>query len=203
MRTRRAMACAATVARVAVVAMMAGTTGLARAQTPAARGATAARPAAAALDTTPKEIPLWEHDIPGALGTAEADIPTLTIYLAAGCASVPPWSSRPAAANSALAMDHEGRQVAAFFNSMGVSAFVLKYRLGPKYHRPPIELGDAQRALRLVRSRAQSFGVVPTRIGIMGFRPAATWHRQPRPISTREGGRRRRDRPRELAGPIS
>ena len=65
-------------------------------------------------------------------------------------------------------MDHEGRQVAAFFNSMGVSAFVLKYRLGPKYHHP-IELGDAQRAIRIVRSRAQEFGVLPDRIGMMGF----------------------------------
>jgi acetyl esterase/lipase len=65
-------------------------------------------------------------------------------------------------------MDHEGRQVAAYFNAMGVAAFVLKYRLGPKY-RHPIELGDAQRAVRLVRSRAQEFGVVPDRIGMMGF----------------------------------
>ncbi len=65
-------------------------------------------------------------------------------------------------------MDHEGRQVASFFNAMGVSAFVLKYRLGPRYHHP-IELGDAQRAIRIVRSRAQELGVVPDRIGIMGF----------------------------------
>ena len=165
MRTRSAMAW---VAMVAVVAMMAGTTGLAGAQAPAAPGATAARPAQPALDTTPKEIPLWEHDIPGALGTAEADIPTLTIYPAARRASGTAVVVAPGGGYSALAMDHEGRQVAAFFNSMGVSAFVLKYRLGPKYHHP-IELGDAQRAMRIVRSRAQSFGVVPTRIGMMGF----------------------------------
>jgi acetyl esterase/lipase len=65
-------------------------------------------------------------------------------------------------------MDHEGRQVAAYFNAMGVAAFVLKYRLGPKY-RHPIELGDAQRAMRLVRSRAQEYGVNADRIGLMGF----------------------------------
>jgi acetyl esterase/lipase len=53
-------------------------------------------------------------------------------------------------------------------NAAGVTAFVLKYRLGPKY-RHPIELGDAQRAIRLVRARAAELGVAPDRIGIMGF----------------------------------
>jgi acetyl esterase/lipase len=65
-------------------------------------------------------------------------------------------------------MDHEGRQVAAYLNAMGVTAFVLKYRLGPRY-RHPIQLGDAQRAIRLARSRAVEFGVRPDRIGMMGF----------------------------------
>jgi acetyl esterase/lipase len=51
---------------------------------------------------------------------------------------------------------------------MGVTAFVLKYRLGPRY-RHPIELGDAQRALRLVRARAQDFGIAADRIGMLGF----------------------------------
>ncbi len=74
----------------------------------------------------------------------------------------------PGGGYGALAMDHEGRQVAAYFNAMGVAAFVLKYRLGPKY-RHPVELGDAQRALRLVRTRAQEFGVNAARIGLMGF----------------------------------
>jgi acetyl esterase/lipase len=65
-------------------------------------------------------------------------------------------------------MNHEGRQVANWLNAMGISAFVLKYRLGPRYHHP-IELGDAQRALRTVRARAAEFGVKPDRIGMMGF----------------------------------
>ena len=51
---------------------------------------------------------------------------------------------------------------------MGITAFVLKYRLGPRYHHP-IELGDAQRAIRLVRSRAREFEISPDRIGMMGF----------------------------------
>jgi len=51
---------------------------------------------------------------------------------------------------------------------MGITAFVLKYRLGPRYHHP-IELGDAQRAIRTVRSRAAEFNIIPDRIGMMGF----------------------------------
>jgi acetyl esterase/lipase len=58
--------------------------------------------------------------------------------------------------------------VANFLNSLGITTFVLKYRLGPRYHHP-IELGDAQRAIRLVRSRAREFAVQPSRVGMMGF----------------------------------
>ena len=67
-----------------------------------------------------------------------------------------------------MSMDKEGRQVASWFNAMGVTAYVLRYRLGPRYHHP-IELGDAQRAIRLVRSRAMQLGIAPDRIGMMGF----------------------------------
>ena len=84
---------------------------------------------------------------PGALGTADADSPTLTVYRASRGATGTGVVVAPGGGYGALAMDHEGRQVAAFFNSMGVTAFVLKYRLGPRYHHP-IELGDAQRAMR-------------------------------------------------------
>ena len=45
---------------------------------------------------------------------------------------------------------------------------MLKYRLGPKYHHP-VELGDAQRAIRIVRQKAAEYRVLPDRIGIMGF----------------------------------
>ena len=67
-----------------------------------------------------------------------------------------------------LSMDKEGYAVAKWLNTLGVSAFVLKYRLGPRYHHP-IELGDAQRAIRIVRSRAGQYGLQADRIGIMGF----------------------------------
>jgi len=118
---------------------------------------------------TPDTIPLWENRAPGALGDTDADRPTLTIFRAA--ARQNPVTSvivAPGGGYLNLSMDKEGRQVASWFNAMGVTAFVLKYRLGPRYHHP-IELGDAQRAIRLVRSRAMQFGVAPDRIGMMGF----------------------------------
>jgi acetyl esterase/lipase len=135
-------------------------------QIPAGRGA---QPAGRGnLNPVPQEIPLWDDAAPGAMGTADVDTPTLTIYRAARGGTGTGVVVAPGGGYGALAMDHEGRQVAAYFNAMGVAAFVLKYRLGPKY-RHPIQLGDAQRAMRLVRSRAQEYGVAADRIGLMGF----------------------------------
>ena len=65
-------------------------------------------------------------------------------------------------------MDYEGRQVAEWLNSYGIPAFVVKYRLGPKYHHP-VELDDAQRAIRYVRAHAHEFGIDSRRIGVWGF----------------------------------
>ncbi len=79
----------------------------------------------------------------------------------------------PGGGYSGLSMDKEGDQIARWLNSLGVTSFVLKYRLGPKYHHP-IELGDAQRAIRTVRAKAAEYRVLPDRVGIMGFSmPAA------------------------------
>ena len=118
---------------------------------------------------TPKPEPLWPGGAPGAMGTQDQDIPNLTAYLvpaakAVGTAVV----VCPGGGYVNLAMDHEGQQVARWLNSLGIQSFVLKYRLGPKYHHP-IELSDAQRAIRTVRSRAAEYHVQPDRIGIMGF----------------------------------
>lgn len=117
----------------------------------------------------PQTFPLWEHGAPGAKGNAPEDVPTLTVYLPlnashSGTAVV----VAPGGSYKMLASNHEGRQVAEWFNAMGVTAFVLKYRLGPKYHHP-IELGDAQRAIRWVRAHASEYGYEPDRVGIMGF----------------------------------
>ncbi len=112
-------------------------------------------------------FPLWENGAPGALGHEDSDIPTLTYYPALH--GVPTAIIvAPGGGYRMLAMNHEGRQVANWLNAMGISAFVLKYRLGPRYHHP-IELGDAQRAIRLVRAHAAEYGLRPDRIGMMGF----------------------------------
>jgi acetyl esterase/lipase len=74
----------------------------------------------------------------------------------------------PGGAYAMLASNHEGRQVANYLNSLGIAAFVLRYRLGPRYHHP-VQLGDAQRAIRTLRARANEWRIDPARIGIMGF----------------------------------
>jgi acetyl esterase/lipase len=73
----------------------------------------------------------------------------------------------PGGGYSGLAYNHEGIQIAQWLNSHGVAGFVLRYRHNP--HRHPVPLGDARRAVRIVRTRAREWGVDPRRIGIMGF----------------------------------
>ena len=114
-------------------------------------------------------LPLWPGGAPGALGTADADVPAITVYLPRTMtANTPAMIVCPGGGYGALAANHEGRQVANYLNSLGMAAFVLRYRLGPRYHHP-IELGDAQRAIRTVRARAAEWRLDPARIGIMGF----------------------------------
>jgi len=88
-----------------------------------------------AMTLGPQEIPLWEGAAPGALGNEESDRPTLTYYspvYSTGTAVV----ITPGGGYSFVATNHEGRQIANWLNSLGISAFVLKYRVGPKYHHP-------------------------------------------------------------------
>ena len=112
---------------------------------------------------------LWPAGAPGALGQEDRDKPSITIRLAkpskATGAAVLVF---PGGGYHHLAMDHEGIQIADWLNNLGISAFILKYRLGPVYHHP-IELNDAQRAIRIVRSRAKEFGIDVNRIGVWGF----------------------------------
>jgi acetyl esterase/lipase len=114
-------------------------------------------------------IPLWSGPAPGAQGTASADIPTITVWLPRTMlANTPAVIVCPGGSYINLALNHEGRQVASYLNSLGIAAFVLKYRLGPKYHHP-IELGDALRAVRTLRAHAADWRIDPARIGMMGF----------------------------------
>jgi acetyl esterase/lipase len=125
---------------------------------------------ASSVDAAPRApIVLWPGGAPGALGAEAVDVPTLTPYVADTPAPTGVTVIVcPGGGYQNLAMDHEGKQVAEFFNKLGVTAFVLKYRLGPRYHHPAM-LQDAQHAIRYVRAHAAEFGVQPDKLGIMGF----------------------------------
>jgi acetyl esterase/lipase len=66
-------------------------------------------------------------------------------------------------------MDHEGHQIVAWLNERGISAWILRYRLGTHGYHHPIQKGDVLRAIRTVRSQAEANGVDPKRIGVWGF----------------------------------
>ena len=100
------------------------------------------------------------------------DRATLTIYpapekIANGCAVI----ICPGGGYNILAWPKEGLEVAEWFNSIGVTAFVLKYRVPrrnpDKIHWEPMQ--DVQRAIRLVRHRAKQWNIDPERIGTLGF----------------------------------
>ena len=113
-------------------------------------------------------IPLWPNGAPGALGTADKDIPTLTAHLpkpdlATGAAMV----ICPGGGYGGLA-PHEGEAYALFLRDNGMAGFVLKYRLGSAGYRHPVMLQDVSRALRMVRANAAEWKLDPKRIGVMG-----------------------------------
>jgi acetyl esterase/lipase len=113
-------------------------------------------------------FPLWASGAPGALGHEPKDIPTLTLFQpapekATGAAMV----ICPGGGYGMLA-DHEGSGYARWLNELGITGFVLKYRLGSAGYRHPVMLQDAARAVRTVRARASEWQLDPKRIGIIG-----------------------------------
>ncbi len=126
-----------------------------------------------AIDAKQPSAPLWpEGEAPYYNAEIDSDRPKLIDYPADpekrnGAAIV----ICPGGGYGGLAGDHEGHQIAQFFNDLGVSAFVLHYRLGGKGYHYPAQLADVQRALRTVRHRAadQKAGIDPDRIGVIGF----------------------------------
>jgi len=117
----------------------------------------------------PPQIFLWPDGAPAAVGSEDADKPCVWLHKpAADKAGGGAVIVCPGGGYRGLAMTYEGHEVAQWFNEYGVTAFVLRYRLGPRYHHPS-QISDAQRAVRLVRSRAAEWGIDPARIGIMGF----------------------------------
>jgi acetyl esterase/lipase len=114
-------------------------------------------------------IPLWENGAPNALGKEPQDIPTITPYPApAETATGAAVIVFPGGGYSHLSEIKEGSDVAKWLNSLGITAFVVKYRLGMRYHQPN-QLLDAARAVRTVRSRAKEWDLDTNRIGILGF----------------------------------
>ena len=111
-------------------------------------------------------------DKTGKTRIAYVDVPTLTLYrapesIANGAAVV----ICPGGGYNILAWTHEGTEIAEWLNSIGVSAFVLKYRVPRRDPVTPhaLPLQDAQRAIRLVRANAGKWGVDPKRVGMLGF----------------------------------
>lgn len=118
----------------------------------------------------PVKVKLWPEGAPGAKGNEDKDQPFINVWAAAkekanGAAFV----VCPGGGYGGLAADHEGVQVARWFNGLGVSAFVLHYRLGSQGYHFPTQLIDVQRAIRHVRANAKEYGIDPNRIGIIGF----------------------------------
>ena len=108
----------------------------------------------------------------GKMRIAYVDEPSITVYKA------PKERSNgtsviifPGGGYNILAWTHEGTEIAEWLNSLGVSAFVLKYRVPRRDPEKPhtLPLQDAQRAIRIVRSRSKEWGIDPGRIGALGF----------------------------------
>ncbi len=72
----------------------------------------------------------------------------------------------PGGGYGGLAMDHEGKNWAQFFNRMGIAAFVLKYRM--PHGKKDVPISDAEQAMRLVRANAAQWNIDPDDVGIMG-----------------------------------
>ncbi|MGI8905097.1 MAG: alpha/beta hydrolase [Candidatus Sumerlaeaceae bacterium] len=118
--------------------------------------------------TSQPPILLWPAGAPGALGNKPGDIPTLQPFLpdiasSTGAAIV----VCPGGGYAALTA-HEGADYARWLNELGITAFVLKYRLGSQGYRHPAMLQDATRAIRLVRAQAATWNLDNHRVGIIG-----------------------------------
>src|SRR5215469_6691467 len=153
----------------------------------------------------PRPMPLWPDGAPGSEGkTAPESVRTTPdgehVISSVHQPSITRWAPSketntgaavilaPGGGHSELWADHEGINEAKWLAAHGVTGIVLKYRLarekGSTYTVEGTALGDAQRAIRLVRAYAAQWGIKPDRIGIMGFSAggevaalaASRWH---------------------------
>lgn len=115
-------------------------------------------------------VPLWNGSAPQSHGTTPDDIPTLTVFLPEKTGrATPAIVICPGGGYNVICFDYEGVNEAEWFRDRGVAAFVLTYRLPRFDYRHPVPLLDAQRAIRLVRTRAAGWNINPAKIGVMGF----------------------------------
>lgn len=133
-------------------------------------------------------IDIWQGKIPGAIeqleNNFEADSsgswtymrqithPKLDIYPAQNNKTGTSVIICPGGGYWALAYKHEGSAIAKWFNSIGITAFVLKYRLPDTATMKDKSIGplqDGQEAIRIVRRNAETWKIDPHKIGIMGF----------------------------------
>jgi acetyl esterase/lipase len=111
---------------------------------------------------------LWPDGAQGAVGTEEQDKPHLEIFGASGPGMHTAVVVCPGGGYTHLAYEKEGTRIAEWLNLRGITAFVLTYRLSPRYHYPAPML-DGHRSVRWVRSHAREFNIAPDRIGMWGF----------------------------------
>jgi formylglycine-generating enzyme required for sulfatase activity len=116
-----------------------------------------------------RNIPLWTGPAPGAAGDGPLDVPFLTVFPARhGTANGGAVIIAPGGGNIMLMYGSEGAEVAEVYNDWGVTAFVLTYRLSPRYDNDA-RTQDGERAMRLVRAHAAEWHLDPKRIGLIGF----------------------------------
>jgi acetyl esterase/lipase len=120
--------------------------------------------------TAYRNIPLWEAGrVPRAAGQGPLDAPFVTVFLPRpGTANGGSVVIAPGGGNIMLMYGAEGADVAEVFNDWGVTAFVLTYRLSPRYDNDARTL-DGKRAIQLVRAHAGEWHLDPARIGYIGF----------------------------------
>src|SRR5690349_1561131 len=104
---------------------------------------------------TYRNIPLWEAGhVPGATGDGPLDAPFLTVFLPrAGTANGGAVVIAPGGGNIMMMYGAEGAEVAEVYNDWGVTAFILTYRLSPRYDNDA-RTRDGERAMRIVRANA-------------------------------------------------
>lgn len=126
----------------------------------------------AAPGSTGKQVPEDSKTTDGITRVKDVTQPSLIVYPAKKKTSDATVIICPGGGYGILAIDHEGYDIAKWFNERGMTVFVLKYRLPQEdlFDNDEIRpLQDAQQAIRIVRKNAAKYGVSPDKVGIMGF----------------------------------